>query len=60
MLVSVMHYFVSILVLQSSWRGRKSGSFAFIVLRLSCYCKCSVILPHGVMGWPAVCDCDIF
>ena len=21
-----------------------------------CYCKCSVALPHGAMGWSAVCD----
>ena len=20
---------------------------------MSCYCKCSVTLPHGVVGWPA-------
>ena len=37
-----MHYFVSFLVLQSS---------CFIVLRMSCYCKCSVTLPHGTVGW---------
>ena len=27
---------------------------------LNCDCDCSVSLPHGVMGWPAVCDCGIF
>ena len=32
---------------------------AFIVLRMSCYCKCSVALPGGAMGWSAVCDCGI-
>ena len=32
---------------------------AFIVLRTSCYCKCSVTLPHGAVGWYAVCDCGI-
>ena len=37
----------------------KAGCFAFIVLQMSCYCKCSVALPHGVMGWSAVCDCGI-
>ena len=37
----------------------RSGCFAFIVFCMSCYCKCSVALPHGAMGWPAVCDCDI-
>ena len=35
------------------------GCFAFIVLRMYCCCKCSVTLPHGVMGWSAVCDCGI-
>ena len=37
----------------------RAGCFAFIVLRMSCYCKCSVALPHGAMGWSAVCDCGI-
>ena len=37
----------------------RAGYFAFIVLRMSCYCKCSVALPHGAMGWSAVCDCGI-
>ena len=23
-------------------------------------CACYVALPHGVMGWSAVCDCGIF
>ena len=36
-----------------------AGSLAFIVLRMSCYCNCSVILPHSAMGWSALCDCDI-
>ena len=50
--------FVSILVLQSSWRGR-ACCFAFIVLRMTCYCKCSVTLPHGTVGWSVMCDCGI-
>ena len=33
--------------------------FAFIVLRMSCYCKCSVAIPRGAVGWSAVCDCGI-
>ena len=33
--------------------------FAFIVLQMSCYCKFSVTLPHGAVGWSAVCDCSI-
>ena len=25
-----------------------------------CNCYCSVALPHGAVGWSAVCDCGIF
>ena len=35
----------------------RAGCFAFIVLQMSFYCKCSVTLPHGAVGWSAVCDC---
>ena len=37
----------------------RAGCFVFIVLRMPCYCKCSVTLSHGAVGWSAVCDCDI-
>ena len=37
----------------------KSGCFAIIVLQMYCYCKCYVVLPHGAVGWFAVCDGDI-
>ena len=37
----------------------KAGCFAIIVLQMHCYDKCSVVLPHGVVGWSAVCDCGI-
>ena len=30
-----------------------------ILLRRSCYYKCSVALPHAAVGWSAVCDCGI-
>ena len=33
--------------------------FAFIVFSMSCYCKCPVALPHGTVGWSAVCECRI-
>ena len=26
---------------------------------LSCYYKCSVVLPHGALSWFHVCDCGI-
>ena len=43
------------------------SSFAIIMkrkrklaaLHMYCYCKCSVGLPHGAVGWFAVCDCCI-
>ena len=37
----------------------KAGRFAIIVLHMYCYYKCSVALPHGAVGWSAVCDCGI-
>ena len=35
----------------------KAGSFAAIVLHMYCYYTGSMALPHGAMGWSAVCDC---
>ena len=40
-------------------RMREFGCFAFNVLQMHCYCKCYVTLPHGVVGWSAVCDSGI-
>ena len=37
----------------------KAECFAIILLQMYYYYKCSVALPHGVMGWSAVCDCGI-
>ena len=37
----------------------KAGCFAIIVLQMYCYYKCSVALPHGAVGWSAVCNCGI-
>ena len=54
-----MHYFVSFLVFNHLEEEARAGCFAFVVLRMSCYCICSVALPYGVVGWYAVCDCDI-
>ena len=51
-----MHYFVSFLVLQSLEEEERAYCFAFIFLRMSRYCKCFVALPHGAVGWSAVCD----
>ena len=38
----------------------KAGCFAFIVLQMYYYYKGSVALPHGAVGWSAVCECGIF
>ena len=37
----------------------RAGCFAFIVLRLSCCCICSVALPPCAVSWSAICDCGI-
>ena len=37
----------------------KTSCFAIFVLQMSCYSRCSVALPHGVVGWSAVCECSI-
>ena len=37
----------------------KAGRFAIFVLQMYCCHKCSVALPHGAVGWSAVCDCGI-
>ena len=54
-----MHYFVPILVLHHLEEEKKAGFFAIIVLQMYCYYKCSVALPHGDVGWSAVCDYGI-
>ena len=37
----------------------KAGYLAIIVLQMYCYYICPVALPHGAVGWSAVCDCGI-
>ena len=36
-----------------------AGCLGFIDIWMSRYCKPLVALPHGAMGWSAVCDCGI-
>ena len=38
----------------------RADCLAFIVLRVSYCCKCSVTLPHDAVGWSALCDWGIF
>ena len=35
-------------------KRKRKLCFAFIVLQMSCYYKCSVTLPHCAMGWSVV------
>ena len=35
------------------------GCFAIFVLQRYCCYRCVVALPHGAVGWSAVCDCGI-
>ena len=37
----------------------RAGCFAFIDLQMSCYCICSVTLPHGAVGCSALTVCGI-
>ena len=48
---------MSFLVFDHLEEEEHTGYFAFIVIRMFCYCKSSVTLPHGAMGWSEVCDC---
>ena len=45
--------------LLASCLEEEDGYFAIIVLQMYCYYKCSVALPHGAVGWTAVCNCGI-
>ena len=58
----VMQYLISFLALQLQCipLGEvRAGCFTLIVFLLLCGCLCSVSLPHGAVGWSAVCECGI-
>ena len=38
---------------------QRAGRFAFIDLQMYCCYKFSATLPHGDVGWSAVCACGI-
>ena len=38
----------------------EAGCFVVIVLEMFCCYKSNVALPHGAVGWSAICDCGIF
>ena len=50
---------MSILVCNYLEKEKKASCLAFIVLQVYCFYKCSVVLPHGAVGWSAACDCGI-
>ena len=37
----------------------KASCFVILVVGMYCCCGLSVALPHGAVGWSAVCDCGI-
>ena len=55
----VMHYLVFFLFFNHLDEEDRADCFALIVFLMSCDCWRSVALPHGAVGWSAVCDCGI-
>ena len=55
----VVHYFVSILVLQSCWLGRQSKSWLLCFVCLPGVSCCCVALSNDATGLSAVCECGI-
>ena len=54
-------FFYAVLGINSSFAIIPLGKIELIAVYLqSCDWKCSVFLPHGVVGWSAVYDCGIF
>ena len=52
-------FVVPFLVCNHLEEEERAGCFAFIVLWMSCCCKCSVTLPHRAVGWSVVYDSGI-
>ena len=52
-------YCYALLCVHSSFAIILKSCCAIIVLQMYSYYKCSVALPHGTVGWFAVCDCGI-
>ena len=54
-LLYILFYCLFFLVLESSRRGRERWVLCFNCLtQMSCYCKCSVTIPHGAVGWSVI------
>ena len=54
-----MRYFMSFLACDHLDEEERAGCFAFIIFRMSCYCKRSVAFPHVAITLYSVCDCVI-
>ena len=48
----MLHRFINFImpILPTRIKQRSLPVFAIIVLQMYCFCKCSVALPHGVVG----------
>ena len=55
-----MHYFMFFIGFCNHLdEEERADCFAFIIFRMSCYCKCPVALLHGAVNWSVACDCGI-
>ena len=55
----VIQYFVSIEFCNLDGE-EGAGCFTLTCFLTSCDSQCSVVLPHGAVGWSVVYDCGIF
>ena len=51
---------LKMVLLTNSKREDIAGCFTLMLFFLTCGCPRYVFLPHGVIGWSAVCDCGTF
>ena len=56
---ALFYVLFSFAIILTKNQEERAGCFVFVDFRMSCYCKCSVALPHGAAGGYAVCDCGI-
>ena len=59
MIVFVLLFCYALFCVHSSFAIILKRKRKFIVLQMYSYYKCPVALPHGAVGWSAVCDCGI-
>ena len=49
----------TLLCILSSFTIILMGKRELVALLMSCFCYCSVVLPHDAVGWSTVCHCGI-